>query len=152
MFLVINEWLLEYSIPISYCNYSADLQAFISKFYLSNSKMVVGKGTPFTNKFYRFFKQYECDLEFKNRYRKLYDLLFRDSTRTILLENYEIVKVSDELMQGIHNDDRYLLELAATVPGSIIVSTDQRLIDALLNKGYKNIIHLKEYLDDKNAS
>jgi predicted nucleic acid-binding protein len=76
----------------------------------------------------------------------LLNLLFKDTLRTRILEESEIVRLPDELLTGIHDDDRYLLELANTVKESVIITTDSRLIEALAEKKIARSIHLLNYI------
>ena len=146
MYLVVNEWLLEYSVPGTDKTRVSQVSQFFQKFYSSPSMIVIGRTTPFTSKFYRFFKQHESDPVFKQNYIKLLNLLFKDTLRTRILEESEIERLPDELLTGIHDDDRYLLELANTVKESVIITTDSRLIKALAEKKIARSIHLLEYI------
>ena len=146
MYLVVNEWLLDYSVPGTDKTRVSQVNQFFQKFYSSPSKIVIGRETPFTTKFHRFFKQHERDLVFKKNYLKLHNLLFKNTLRTRILEESEIERLPDELLTGIHDDDWYLLELANTVKESVIITTDSRLIKALAEKKIARSIHLLDYI------
>ncbi len=146
MNLVVNEWLLEYSIPSATKANKELVLAFLNHIKYKNEKMVVGRETPFTQKYYRFMKTYGYDLAFKRSFQTLLRLLFQDADTTILVERSDTKSVTDLEMDGVHADDRYLLELVRTVDDSIIISTDQRLIDRLMSRPGFPIIHLANYL------
>jgi len=120
--------------------------AFFDNIQSTGRKMVIGRETPFTVKYHRYMKLHGQDMVFKANYVKLNKVLFQDPLRTIIVEKAEMRVVTDEEMSGVHNDDRYLLELVRSVPDSVIVSTDARLIQALSGKGSFPIVHLEEYL------
>lgn len=146
MHLVVNEWLLEYLIPGTEFGKKAQVNTFFNLFFKSSSKIVIGRATPFISKYYRYLGQYGYDFVFKKNYKKLYELLFLNSTRTIIVEKEETKHIQEEKLSGIHNDDWYLLDLAFTVPDSTIISTDSRLIDAVSLKNIAKIMHLHAYI------
>lgn len=150
MNLVVNEWLLEFFLPGTLPENYEELFRFFDSVQECKRKIIIGRETQFTIKFYRFMKLYGNNLSFKQNYVKLHRLLFIDTTRTIIVERHEIKNIPDKDMEGVHSDDRYLLELAASVPNSIIISTDNRLIDALARMPQYPIIHLKDYLKTFN--
>ncbi len=152
MNLVVNEWLLEYSVPGASKAHHSLLLAFLDTVRASDHRMVIGRETPFTQKFYRFMKAFGGDLSFKRSFSTLFRLLFLDPGTTILVERTETKTVADEEVAGIHSDDRYLLELVRTVEDSTIVSTDNRLIEALARRPQFPIIHLEQYLSTNRRS
>jgi len=109
--------------------------------------MVIGRETPFTVKYYRYMKMHGHDMAFKTNYLRLNELLFQDPLRTIIVEKEEMAEVSVQEMSGVHGDDKYLLQLVRSIPDSIIISTDTRLIDALAGKDAFPAIHLAKYLE-----
>lgn len=147
MNIVVNEWLLEYFVPGTSREVWERVLSFFDNVQRLDRKMVIGWETPFTRKFYRFMKEHGHNRTFKENYTRLNDLLFKNSERTILVGSGEMNSVTEEEMEGVHVDDRYLLELVRTVPNSVIVSTDERLIKALEGKKDFPILHLKDYLE-----
>ena len=145
---VINEWFDEFMIPSAPEADKARLQAFLRKFYTESSKIVIGRETPFTQKFYKYFKQYENDHVFKQRTTKIFHLLFRDDLKTKIVETYEVKHLPPEILATLPSSDLYLIELANTVPDSIIVTEDNRLIDAVICNPVVKIMHLDEYISD----
>jgi hypothetical protein len=146
MNLVVNEWLLEYFVPGTPRSHQNELLEFFDCIQKCRHKIVVGRETPFAQKFYKFMKQYGHDSAFKHNYAMLNGILFRDTERTILVERNNTTPVPDEHMISVHSDDRYLLELVNSVPESMIISTDGRLIEALSQHPEYPIVHLQDYI------
>ncbi len=149
MNLIVNEWVLEYCLPHTPALDRKRLVSFLEKFQYENSKIVIGRETPFTQKFYRYMKQYGYDPLFKKKFVILNNIFFHDSLKTILVEKDEIRVLPNEDKVGVNSDDLYLLELAITVPDASIVSTDTKLIQTVTEKGIIKIIHLMEYLESE---
>jgi hypothetical protein len=147
MNLVVNEWLVEFLIPGADAGDKARLQRFLDKFLGSPAQIVIGRQTPLTQKFYRYLKRHGTNHVYKRNAIKLRDLVLYDPSRTQIVENDSLVMLPPDRLSGIHNDDWYLLHLANTVPDSIVVSVDTRLIRAVTDSGVVRIIHLDDYLD-----
>jgi hypothetical protein len=146
MNLVVNEWLLEYFTPGTPVESRVILKAFFDNIQSTGRKMVIGRETPFTAKYYRYMKLHGQDTAFKANYVRLNEVLFQDPLRTIIVETDEMAEVSDQEMSGVHGDDKYLLQLVRSIPDSMIVSTDSRLIGALAGNVAFPVIHLEKYL------
>jgi hypothetical protein len=148
MYLVVNEWLVEFLIPPASTADKARLQAFFDKFMPTPSKIVIGRVTPFTQKFYRFLKQYERNDRIRRNFLEVKGLLFQDSLKTIIVEPEAVRPVAPHQLVGIHDDDWYLIHLANSVRDSVILSIDARLIKAVTTRQVANILHLDAYLRD----
>lgn len=152
MNLVVNEWLLEYFPPGTSRENWERVQSFFDRIEKLDRMMVIGRETPFTRKFYRYMKIHGHNRVFKENCTRLNDLLFKNPQRTILVEPSQTRSVADEEAKGVHADDRYLLDLVRTIPDSVIVSTDERLIKALEGTTTFPIVHLKDYLEARPNS
>jgi hypothetical protein len=77
----------------------------------------------------------------------LHDLLFRNSDKTILLDECDIKELPQGLAKIVPDDDKYLVELWYSVPGSVIVTTDAKLRDKLIeHDSSARIFLLEEFL------
>jgi hypothetical protein len=146
MYLVVNEWLLEYFIPSVSQEKARLARRFLDKVAQTSAIMIIGYGTPFVDKFHRFMKVHGDDLRFKKMFSTLGGLLFRDFEKTLIIT--EPSEIDQDDLEGVNRDDWYLIQLARTVPESTIITTDTKLIDVVRRKGQVPILHLNEYLLD----
>lgn len=95
--------------------------------------IVIKVPSPFTIKFFSFCKVYK---RVNPTYGKRLSLDMCDSEKVIMVREDEIQSLPDyieeQFAQGkIKDDDRYLVELSYTVPGSVIVTKDNPLVASL---------------------
>ena len=150
MEIVVNEWLLDYMCPNSDSNKTTMAIQFINAVVKKCDKIVIRRPSPFVSKFYRYMKEFGWDPKFKERYKKLNQLLFLNSDKVIIADNIDIEKLPKEVRKKIPNDDRYLIELAYFSKDKIIVTTDERLKEKLRDEDNLKVClpeeFFKEYL------
>lgn len=148
MEIVVNEWLLHYLCPdAEECDTNLAFQ-FIKAWMKGCYKVVIKRQSPFTKKLYRFMKESESHSDFiKKRFRKL-NLLFRDWDKTIIVEQYDINDLPQELEAKTPLEDKYLVELAYSKSGRIIVTTDIKLKEKLQDEVDLNVYLLEEFLQN----
>lgn len=152
MQIVVNEWLLEYMCPNAESNNRQMTIQFLNAIVKKCDKMVIGNPSSFVSKFYRFMKKFGWDIDFKEGFKKLNLLLFRNSDKTIIIDSADKRELPKEIEEEIPagDDDRYLVELAYCTIDRIIVTTDTPLKEKLHGKdGFKVYLlgeFLKEYL------
>lgn len=141
MEIVVNEWLLDYLLPDAAEEERNLARRFMIAWPKKNDKVVIRRQSPFTRKLYRYLKATETKIDFNRPFLRLHKFLFRDSDKTILVEESEITKLPNELEATTPPDDKYLIELAYSKPDRIILTSDTKLKEQL-----KDEIHLKIYL------
>jgi len=146
MEIVVNEWLLDYMCPNVDLDKKDIANKFLSVLLEKCDKIVIGRGTPFVKKFYRYMKDFGRYHEFKSNFSKLNQLLFLNSDKTIILEKEEVAQLPKEINEILPPDDKYLFELAYTTTDKIIVTTDQRLYEKVKNITGLRIYLLEEFL------
>ena len=152
MELVVNEWLLDYFRPDSE-KYERDLALkFVNALVEKCDKVVIRRASPFVKKFHSYMKEFGYDLDFKKRFKKINELLFRNSDKTIIIDDYDIESLPERIEQKVpsDDDDRYLVELAYSSTDKIIITTDKRLKEKLKDEPDLKIYLLEEFM--KNYS
>ena len=132
MDIVVNEWLLEYLRPDADADHMDLALKFVSAWAEKHDRVVIRRTSPFVQKFYGYMKQFGWDAAFKRRFSGLNRLLFVNSDKTLILDDCDVKELPEVLADGIPADDKYLIELWSSVPGSVVVTTDGRLKDILL--------------------
>lgn len=94
--------------------------------------MVVRNNSPFTKKLSRFCKSWIASEHLRNLSRDRYD-----PAKVRLVEN--IVDVPPAILVRIPDDDRYLAETLASVPDSILVTTDETLHERAIEVGFRSV-------------
>lgn len=141
MEIVVNEWLLDFMRSDSKDSDKIKALKFINTLVEKCDKVVIRRTSQFTSKFYLYMKSFGWEREFKKRFKKLRELLFYNSDKTIIVEESEIKELPKEIKNKTPVDDKYLIELAYSHPDRIIVTTDQRL-----KKKFQDEVNLKIYL------
>jgi len=129
--IVVNEWLLHYMAPGSKDIYFPD--RFLDFVQSKSLPIVIKRPSPFTDKYFRFCKVLK---KLKPLYGKRLFLEMNDSNKVRLVKPEDILLLPAEienLFQKVlvKEDDRYLVELVCTIPTSVLVTTDNPLVNAL---------------------
>jgi predicted nucleic acid-binding protein len=150
MEIVVNEWLLDYLRPNSE-KFKRDLALkFVNTWVKNCDKVLIRRPSPFIKKFYTYMKQFESDLDFKKRFKKVNELLFYNLDKTIIIDDNEVKSLPEGIGQKDLGDDKYLIELAYSSTDPIIVTTDERLKEKLKDESDLKVYLLEEFM--KNYS
>ncbi len=151
MQLVINEWFLDFLVPKVDPEKMDKVNSFLKIVHDNSHILVIGRENNFTSKFYKYMKRYGWDIEFKNRFQKIRNLLFYDSLRTLIVDESELTILSEEIVSITPADDLYLVKLAFSTKDKVIITTDNRLKEALNNVLKLSVLLLDDYLkENKN--
>jgi hypothetical protein len=131
MEIVVNEWLPEYLRPDADASETELVDKFVGAWLEKCDKVVIRKNSPFTSKFYTYMYQSGGYPACRKRFEVLFHLFF-DSNRTIIVDECDIKELPQDLAKVVPDDDRYLVELWYSVPGSVILTTDAKLKDRLI--------------------
>ncbi len=131
MQIVVDEWLLEHLRPDAEDDDRVVALRFVKAWVRRCDRLLLRRPSPFVRKFYRFMKSFGGDLEFKERFSKLNSLLFRNSLKTRILDDDDVMSLPEEVADMVPSDDRYLIEAASCSEERVLVTTDQRLRDRL---------------------
>jgi len=127
MEIVVNEWLLEYLRSDARQEDKALASEFVNDWLNARHKVVIKRNSPFTSKFYRYMGQSTRSIACRKRFSSLFQILFVDSDRTRILDDCDITSLPPDLVDKVPSDDLYLIELWHSVPGSVVVTTDEKL-------------------------
>ena len=145
-----NEWLLDYLRPDSEESKRDLALRFTNALVQKCDKIVIRRPSPFVKKFYNYMKQFERDWNFKKRFKKLNELLFLNTDKTIIIDDADVKFLSKGVEQKVPIDDKYLVELAYSSVDKIIVTTDEKLKEKLKDESDLKIYLLEEFM--KNYS
>lgn len=148
MQIVVNEWLLHYLHPDSQEEKKKLAIKFINIWIKRCDKILLRIQSPFTRKFYRFMNESKEDPVSYKEFKKLHNLLFRDSDKTVLIEEQNIRPLDKNIESKTPADDRYLVELAYSSDDKIIITTDIRLKEKLEDEPELKIYLLEEFLNN----
>ncbi len=146
MQFVVNEWLLDYIVPNTAEEKIVAVNKFIQFISDNEHQIVIGRDNNFVSKFHQFMKQYGWHSDFKRRFKKLRQLLFYDSIRTLIIEKSDLANVDGNIESLTPEDDLYLVELAFSSEDKIIVTTDTRLKSALESVHNLDVILLPDFM------
>jgi hypothetical protein len=152
MDIVVNEWLLEYLLPSARAEELELATRFINGWVSRSDRVLIRRSSPFASKFYRYMAHSGCDSACRERFSKLFSFLFLDSERTRILDDCDIQGLPEDLASEIPSDDRYLIELWHSVPGSAIVTTDSKLKRSLQQHSPSAEIYLLEEFFQKHLA
>jgi hypothetical protein len=148
MEIVVNEWLLEYLRPDAPKTEREAAVQFVNAMVRKCDKMVIKMSSPFVGKFRSFMKQFGWDINFKARFSKLHQLLFRNLDKTIIVDGTDLDALPDDILAKTPDDDRYLIELWYSKQNRIVVTTDTKLKDNLKDITALKIYLLEEFLQE----
>jgi len=147
MEIVVNEWLLDYLRPDASKEEKHSAIKFINAWVERCDKVVIRRPGPFVSKFYQFMGQFGWDSDSRNHFRKLFNLLFVNADKTIILDDCDVEELPEGLIEKIPPDDKYLVELCYSRQNSVIVTTDAPLRNKLIEHDSSAKIYLlKEFL------
>jgi len=146
MEIIVNEWLLEYLRPDAQESERLAAFRFVNALVKKCDKMVIKRNSPFVAKFYRFWKQVESDTNFKQPFSKLHQLVFRDTDKTIIVDESDLQDLPEDIAAKTPEDDKYLIELWYSNQGRIVLTTDAKLRDKLKDIPGLKICLLQEFL------
>ena len=141
---VVNEWLWADSSGEN--GPDAQRQAFQVITMLANSdhQIVIIEGSAFDQKAWKLCKS--PDSMVAQRIAGLYVVSVRqNSDRCVILKPHEAAVLPDELALRIKSDDHYLVQALLTVGGSVLVTTDEPLLEIAATFGLR-CSHRHEFL------
>jgi hypothetical protein len=145
MEIVVNEWLLDYLRPDAEPDQIELSIKFVNAWVEKSDRVIIRKTSPFTRKLYNYMDQCRGYQICLGRFRALNNL-FRDSDKTRMLDDCDISEIPENLAAKTPTDDRYLVELWYSVPGSVIVTTDSKLRNKLIEyDSFAKIYLLEEF-------
>lgn len=146
MEIVVNEWLPEYLCPDADANDTELVDKFVKAWLDKCDRVVIRRNSPFASKFYTYMYQSGGYPTYRKRFEVLFHLFF-DSERTVIVDECDIKELPQGLTKIVSDDDKYLVELWHSVPGSVIVTTDAKLRNKLIEHDSSARIYLlKEFL------
>jgi predicted nucleic acid-binding protein len=147
MEIVVNEWLLDYSLPNSQKEEKELLTKFVTFWIEKCHKVIIRITSPFGNKFYSYMKANENDQNCRERFKTLLNL-FYNMEKTKIIYDSDVQSIPTEIDQIVPADDgdRYLLELAFSSVDKVIVTTDKKLKEKLKNRQDLKIYLLDEFI------
>ncbi len=146
MEIVVNEWLLDYLRPDAEKSHNKLAVRFIENWVRGCYRVVIRKQSPFSKKLFDYMKQSEPSPSMHRPFSKLHKLLFRDSDKTLIVDEPDIKGLPEYLKVKTPGDDKYLVELSYSGTARVIVTTDTRLKDALQDEPHIKIYLLEEFL------
>ena len=90
MEIVVNEWLLDYLLPNSEKVEKDLVFKFINIWVEKCDKVVIRRPSPFTKKFYKYWKLLENDQNSKKKFKKLNELLLRNPDKTRIMDDMDV--------------------------------------------------------------
>lgn len=152
MDLVVNEWLPEYFLPGAKKEEKAQLYQFIQRFAVRGDRLVVAAGSRFLKKIDVYAKLYSKNQEVYPQIKAfITGVLERPQRATI-------ITISDPLPQQTYavlhepgtnyHSDEYLFHAAMRTDSKRIITTDERLRDAMANDAIFKVILLSDFLKD----
>ena len=138
MEIAVNEWLLHYLVPGSI--HLGNAFKFLDALERRGDRMAIRYDSPWTRKLYRISKASYVHAQALRRIA----MMLHDEARVHLVYEDEIVPLPD----GVEcpADDRYLVELAYSVPNKTILTTDNPLREALRKYDLVTVLLVEDFL------
>lgn len=127
---VINEWIWADASGVNGQQAQREAFATITKLTKSNHQIVVIEGSPSDQKVWQLCKS--TDSVVVGIVRAYLTGLRFNLDRCVVLKQEAVTACPEDLLPLVKLDDRYLIEAQLTVPGSIIVTTDNPLRDTVI--------------------
>jgi len=144
---VINEWLPEDLIGANGWERQAESFKFLEILRDKPDRIAVLEGSPWMGKAYRLMRHQDRIIRMLSKY--LHQSILVDSNKCLRLNQGELKSLPDEMKARSPSEDLYLVEVYYTAGASALITTDQKLLNALTTTG----IHvesrddfLKDYL------
>ena len=150
MELVVNEWLPEYLRPSATEEQKSKLENFLNKFIERNDKLFIRANSPFLRKILRLSKDYNNCISEVNNVKRFIKLIYLDSDGCVIVDDDEINledQTRDLLIAGGNTEsDIYLFESASITSDRIVITTDAKLKNHLLNDNNYKVEMLDDFL------
>lgn len=150
MEFVVNEWLPEYFRPGAKIEEKQKLEKFLNIFLFRNDKIYVRRPSPFLEKLYKDAKTFQNDQKVVDNIRFFIKTILLDSDKCIFVEDDDFTlneSTKNRLLEGGNTvSDTYLFEAASNSPLKMVVTTDTKLRDLLINDIFYKVILLDEFL------
>jgi len=130
---VINEWL--WADASGQNGQPSQRQAYevIAKLGVSDHSIVIIERSPFDQKAWNICKSTDTIVQ---AIARAYVVSLRQNfDRCLILKPEQLAAMPDDLAAAINPDDRYLVEAQLTVAGAVLVTTDERLCEAVRAAG-----------------
>lgn len=151
MEIVVDEWLLEYMRPDAEDDDRLLALRFVNAWKRRCDRLLLRRPSPFVKKFYRYMKTFGRDLDFKGRFSKLNLLLFRNTLKTRIVDDEDVTPLPDKVETMVPRRDKYdrcLVEMALCSSQALIVTTDNRLKQALSAEEHVRVYLLEQFLEE----
>jgi rRNA-processing protein FCF1 len=145
MEIIVNEWLLEYLRPDAQESNRVAAIQFLNAFVKKGDKIVIKRNSRFIEKFHDYSKRSEQFVNLKPLFSMLH-LLFRDSDKTVIVYDDELLELPDDIATKTPADDVYLIELWYSNQERIVLTTDAKLKERLKDVPNLKICLLGEFL------
>jgi len=147
---VFNEWFVEYMSPES--SQVQLVWRLLDELEAKNDRLVIRRKSPFIRKFYALNKLYGAVGQASRPVFKRFALLRFSPERIRIVDEHEIQSVLGAVLDGVDNDDHYLVELAAVTEDKTIITTDTQLRDVLNDKEGFRVTLLGDFVSEYLAS
>lgn len=128
--IVINEWIF-HDIKGNGLEAQERVERFLEAFSRGDDRIVVLRGSPWVFKAWQLWTHNDVRVQILSKL--LYLGILIDPLKIIYLNPEEVCPLPSGLAEQVPGDDLYLFQAAIAGRARIIVTTDQRLIDAVTN-------------------
>ncbi len=151
MELIVDEWVLDYMRPHAEARQRISVFKFVNAWVKRCDTVLIRRPSPFVKKFHRYMKRFGEDLDFKGRFSKLNLLLFRNTLKTRIVDDEDVTPLPDKVETMVPRRDKYdrcLVEMALCSSQALIVTTDNRLKQALSAEEHVRVYLLEQFLEE----
>lgn len=127
--LILNEWVIHDLCGENKQERQIETFQFLERIQRKCDYIVLLRGSPWMNKAYQFMQASDVQLRYYSMF--LHGSFISNSAKCKIYNTDEIISIPRELKEFVPEADSYLIELHLTEPGSIIITTDIKLVEAL---------------------
>jgi len=142
MEITIDEWIIHYLAEKNKIIIESEI---LEKIYKKCDKFVILKGERFYQKISRFEKESKDRVSIilvKNFIRRF----IRNSNKTILLEDSDVMDLPDDLEKITPGKDKFLVKTALLTKDKLILTTDAKLKEKINGMHGLNIVLIDEFI------
>lgn len=127
--LILNEWVIHDLIGDNSEERQTETLQFLKQIEVRCDFLVLLYGSPWMKKAYKLMKEPRVGLRSVSKF--LQDTFLFNSSKCKVFYTNEVPSLSSKLQSVVPAKDSYLLALHTAVPESIIITTDEKLVEAL---------------------
>ncbi len=156
--IVFDEWILDELSGKSSKKKQEEAFNLLVKMFNICDKMVFLEGSPFAEKWDRFYREAQMDTNRRAMSQYLLQAIFTNSHKIYRLEQGDVSEIPDEIKKLVPPSDHYVIScyLKVRKDGGFIVTTDGRWDYKNLHKKHFDIrernAFIKEYMAKDNGS